>query len=167
MLRDVNHLTSYSILRQIRFWMPVVAMMSLIFIGSTDWLSGGNTGRILVPLIRFFLPFADDATVDLLRFLIRKMAHLTEYAILTTFIWRALTFGSIHSGTIPWTRRRAILSWLIATAYAASDEFHQSFHPSRVGSPVDVLIDSCGAASALMLIYLASRLRAQRSRNPS
>lgn len=165
MMREVNHLSYTSILRLIRFWLPVVAIMALIFIGSTDWLSGGNTGKILVPIIRFFLPFADEATVQLLRFVIRKMAHLSEYAILATFIWRALAYGTIQSQTIVWTGRRAILTWVIATAYAASDEFHQSFHPSRVGSPVDVLIDSCGAASALIVIYLISRFHSHRSQN--
>ena len=36
-------------------------------------------------------------------------------------------------------------------AYAISDEVHQHFVPGRVGSPVDVLIDSVGVAVGVLL----------------
>jgi VanZ family protein len=44
---------------------------------------------------------------------------------------------------------------LASAVFAVSDEFHQSFVASRTASPVDVLIDICGALIALALCSLA------------
>ena len=70
--------------------------------------------------------------------ILRKCAHATEYAILAILL------------------RRAFLAELpalaLAVAYAATDEFHQTFVEGRHGSPIDVLIDSAGAALVLLRI---------------
>lgn len=139
-----------------KYWGPVVAFMALIFVGSTDWLSGNSTGRFLVPLIKFFLPAADESLVNGIRLVIRKIGHLTEYAILAMLLWRALTFSGqpVGAGRVGWSPRIAFLAWLSASLYAVSDEFHQSFVPSRVGSPVDVIIDSAGAGIAIIILFI-------------
>src|ERR671924_483501 len=69
----------------------------------------------------------------------RKLIHFGEYALLCFLWWRALA-----SVTTP--RRAALLAFLIASGYAATDELHQSFVEGRHGTPVDWLIDSAGAA---------------------
>src|ERR687889_2254511 len=57
---------------------------------------------------------------------LRKLAHMTEYGLLW-FLWlRAL------GGRRPW------VAALIAIAYAATDELHQTTVDGRHGSPVDV-----------------------------
>ncbi len=147
-------------------WTPVAVFMALIFIGSTDLLSGQSTGRFLIPLIKFFLPTADDSTISMIRLLIRKAGHITEYAVLTALIWQAMTFGRASGApTKLWEPRRAFLAWTLSTAYAASDEFHQSFVPSRVASPVDVIIDSAGALLALVVIFLVCRYLPKKCQN--
>jgi VanZ family protein len=146
-------------------WTPVAVFMALIFIGSTDLLSGQSTGRFLIPLIKFFLPVADDSTVSMIRFLIRKAGHVTEYAVLTALIWQAMTFGRASAPARLWEPKRAFLAWTLSTAYAASDEFHQSFVPSRGASPVDVLIDSAGALLALVVIFLVCRYLPKKWQN--
>jgi VanZ family protein len=84
---------------------------------------------------------------------LRKLAHFTEYAVLTMLWWRAL--HGLGAGF------RAALGGALAISlgYAITDEFHQTFVDGRHGSPVDVLIDSAGMASAAALILLW-RLRA-------
>ena len=67
---------------------------------------------------------------------LRKAAHMTEYAILAALLRRA-------TGSSPW-------AFALAVAYAASDEFHQTFVRGRHGSPVDVGIDAIGVAIGLM-----------------
>jgi VanZ family protein len=53
-----------------------------------------------------------------------------------------------------------VWSWVLTAAYAATDEFHQSFTSGRHPSPVDVAIDSVGAL--LFLLALALWLRGRR-----
>ena len=67
--------------------------------------------------------------------IIKKGAHVTEYAVLGWLVQRALG-----------QRRAWWLSWLVAVAYAATDEFHQSFVPGRRPAAADVMIDAVGAA---------------------
>jgi VanZ family protein len=43
------------------------------------------------------------------------------------------------------------LAWLAAAIFAVTDEFHQSFVPSRTASPIDVMIDICGAMIGLAI----------------
>ena len=53
--------------------------------------------------------------------------------------------------------RAALVALLLSSAYAATDELHQSFVEGRHGTPVDWMIDTAGAA--LMALLLRSRLR--------
>ena len=96
----------------------------------------------------FFLsaqPSSGSHTV--LEWILRKLAHVTEYAVLTLCWWRALS-GLRVSGT---NRRRVLLAVCLALAYSASDEFHQTFVSGRHGTPVDVLIDSVGITIAAVI----------------
>jgi len=76
--------------------------------------------------------------------ILRKLAHMTEFGLLWALWLRAL--------------RRPVAALAITLAYAATDEFHQSFVENRHPAARDVVIDACGAAAALLLIwYLRSR----------
>lgn len=144
--------------RFVRYWMPSIIWMALIFLGSTDILSAEHTSRFLVPFLRWIDPQISLATLNAIQFGIRKLGHLTEYAILAMLLWRAL-----RSGT-GWQMKMSILFLIAALAcaiFAASDEFHQSFVPSRTSSPVDVMIDICGALVGLEIcLAFARRKRA-------
>jgi VanZ family protein len=61
-------------------------------------------------------------------------------------------------------RRPVLTAALISLAYAATDEYHQSFVESRHGTPVDVLIDAVGIALAVLLMRIAPRHPAPRAR---
>ncbi len=88
--------------------------------------------------------------------LLRKLAHVTEYAVLTLCWWRAFR------GLATRDNRVAIaLAVAVALAYSGSDEFHQTFVSGRHGTPVDVLIDAIGMAIAGMV---ATRAYARRRR---
>jgi hypothetical protein len=73
---------------------------------------------------------------------LRKVAHAAEFAVLGVLLLRAV--------------QRPTLAFLLASAYAVSDEIHQTFVPGRLGSPLDVLIDMSGVAVG---IAVALRLR--------
>ncbi len=140
----------------IKAWGPVAFWVALMFFGSSDWMSADHTSRYLTPLLHWLNPDISPATVARVHLLVRKAAHVTEYAILTALLFRALRW-SIEN---PWWRAAAAL--VPALVIAPLDEFHQSFIASRTGSPIDVLIDYSGAIVGLLisrLIYLALKRR--------
>ena len=137
--------------RFLRHWLPVLVWMVLIFVGSTDLMSAEQTSRIIAPLLRWLKPNISVEAIAQVQFFVRKGAHLSEYAILALLLWRALRI------TVP-QANMSILAGIVLLAsavFAVSDEFHQSFVASRTASPVDVLIDICGALIALALCSLA------------
>ena len=132
--------------------------MSLIFGFSTQAGSTRHTSRIIGPLLRWINPNVTDATINQVQYVIRKGAHMAEYAILAALLWRARR-QPVRGDTRPWHWSEAILALGLAFAFAASDEFHQTFVPSREGRVGDVFIDSAGAALGVGAIWLFGRWR--------
>jgi len=80
-----------------------------------------------------------------IHFIIRKTAHVIEYAVLAGLWWRALGGGWAALG--------------LALLTASLDELRQSFTPGRTGSLYDVCLD-CAAAGAALLLMAVRRRRA-------
>lgn len=80
-------------------------------------------------------------------FILRKIAHISEYFILTMFIYRA--FRNSFRLTTVW-----LLVWpvCISFGYAITDEFHQTFIATRSGNSTDVVIDAAGIALLYILL---------------
>jgi VanZ family protein len=110
-------------------WLPPLVWMAIIFTFSTRH-GGGH------------LPAAEIA--------LRKLAHVTEYLILTLLLLRALSRSGVALA-LP-------VAIVAALAYASSDEWHQSFVPGRTATPRDVAIDGIGIALAA-LAATRTRLR--------
>jgi VanZ family protein len=143
-----------------RWWWPAIAMMAIIFIGSTDLGAMSHQSRLLLPLLRWF-GFGETAIHGII-LAIRKLAHLTEYALLAIFVWRAWMLRPVFRPPVAWHWSEALLPFLICVGYALLDEFHQSFVPSRGASIWDVLIDVCGAVIGLALLWRWHRARLAR-----
>jgi VanZ family protein len=145
--------------RFVGYWMPVIAWLLLIFGGSTDFFSAEHTSRFLVPFLLWLNPHISPGAVEALQSVIRKLGHLTEYAVLAMLLWRALRGGT------NWRAKITILfigTWFACAIFAASDEFHQSFVPSRTASPIDVMIDIAGALLGLAICSMFARRRRLR-----
>lgn len=139
----------------IKYWFPVLLWLALIFVGSTDLMSAEHTSRIIGPFLRWFNPEVSAETIARVQFFVRKIGHLSEYAVLAILIWRAFRRGSSWHMKLSILFVRALFGCGIL---AATDEFHQSFVPSRTSSAVDVMIDICGALLGLTIcIAVASR----------
>jgi VanZ family protein len=122
-----------SLNRGMGLWLPPVALMAVIFVLSSqpDLTSGLGTFDHIG----------------------RKVVHFAEYALLCFLLWRPLA-------TLVDPRRAAIVALLVASAYAATDEWHQTFVEGRSGTPFDWLIDTAGASlAALRLRALELRRR--------
>jgi VanZ family protein len=119
--------------------------MALMFFGSTDLMSAEQTSRFLTPFLRWLDPNISPATIAQVHLLVRKAAHVMEYAILTGLLFRALR--SQITGF--WVR--ATVAFVPALLFACVDEYHQSFVPSRTSSLGDVCIDCLGAILGILV----------------
>lgn len=80
-------------------------------------------------------------------FILRKLAHISEYAVLTFLLIRAFSQYQLS------TKKILFFSIILAVLYAFSDEYHQSFISKRTGAFQDILIDSIG----IFLVWLKKR----------
>lgn len=139
-------------------WLPVLVWMSVIFSASSDGMSFHRSSRIIGPLVRWLFPQLSDEAVHAIVVGARKCAHVAEYAVLALLLWRALRKPPAP-GVPRWQWPATGLALVLVALYAASDEFHQAFVPSRQGSVRDVLLDTAGAAAALLCLWGYGRLR--------
>jgi VanZ family protein len=142
---------------QSRVWRygPLLLWMAFIFFASTAQLSASNTSRIIRPLLIWLFPDISQESLAFVHFIVRKLAHLTEYAILGLLAARAFTTSS-RDGL---RRRWFVYAGLLVIIYALSDELHQRFVPARTGSIYDSLIDITGGYIALSLLYAWRRVK--------
>jgi hypothetical protein len=123
----------------------VLAWVALVSWASTGTWSADQTSQIIVPWLRRLFPHMSLDTALWLHTIIRKSAHVTEYAIFALLAARALVTSSrrwLSRAWLPW-------SVLLVVAMAAVDEYHQSFVPGRTAAVGDVALDICGGLAAL------------------
>ena len=135
-----------------------VAWMCLIFSFSnqpateSSKVSGGLCHRMVERVNdTFHLDMTEKQQLDMaekIEYPVRKAAHMTEYAIL------GLLSFAFYNGFAALKKRNYLYALFTAAIYAATDEFHQYFIPGRSAEVRDVLIDTAGAAIALLLLYL-------------
>lgn len=96
--------------------------------------------------------FAD--MVELMHTPVRKVAHMTEYAILCIllFVPMKMTIKNKEVG------RLLLIAFIICVLYAAFDEIHQLFVDGRSGRFSDVIIDSIGASFGLGVVFCINKL---------
>jgi len=140
----------------LRYWLPILLWMAIIFAGSSDLMSAEHTSRIIVPFLRWLFPTIPPITLIRAEFFIRKAGHVSEYAVLAVLLYRAVVHTVFQSRRV----LSAAVVLLLCGAYAATDEFHQSFVPSRSASVRDVMIDLCGATLAVLLYWSVATRRA-------
>lgn len=111
---------------------------------------GMTIGKMSVP---DFSKLSKEEQIDYakkIEFPVRKMAHATEYAILGCLLTNLCLSLSM--------KKASMWSWLMGSAYAATDEFHQLFVPGRSGQITDVMIDSVGCLIGCLVTCLILHL---------
>lgn len=142
-----------------RYWWPSVLWMVIVFLFSTDLFAAPKTESVFQEILRWLFPWISEPTVGLIHNTARKCAHVFSYAILSWFCVMGLKKS--FRVTDSWTWKTGIQAIALTVMYAALDECHQSFVPSRTGSIVDVGWDALGAVLAQVIIQ---RLDTRRSR---
>ena len=138
-----------------RLWRygPLILWMLFISFASTAEFSAVNTSTILRPLVLWFVPTLSEAQVAAIHFLLRKLGHFTEYAVLAFLARRAFITSSrtlLRQHWFQWAL------WLVVI-YGLLDEFHQSFVPSRTASVYDSAVDVAGGLTVLLLFKLRDK----------
>lgn len=116
----------------------------------------GFISRLLPPLVLMALIFylshqpSLGTGLGVWDLILRKGAHITAFGLLCLLWYRALGPG------------RLVAAVAITLAYAATDEYHQTFVEGRHGTPVDWLIDAVGVVIAVALIRRHQQRRPRR-----
>jgi VanZ family protein len=128
---------------------------------STSDYGAWLTGWLLAEAFRLLGIQLSPATFQTVHLLVRKLAHLTEYAILAL-----LLYGSLGGGRdFGWSWRRAAGCTLLPAIYSLTDEFHQWFVPGRSASLRDSALDTAGAILAMAGVYVFTRVSRGRASN--
>lgn len=114
--------------RVARYWLPVTIWALIIFL-----LSARATN-----------PVSEIYWRD---FVVKKSAHVLEYAILTTLLYRALKESGVEK------KEAGVYSIILAVLYGVSDELHQSFTPGRDPKARDVFFDTIGSIVAIYALW--------------
>ena len=146
----------------LKYWLPLLIWVGVIFLGSTSLMSAEHTSRLIVPILLWLKPGMSPKAIWIILVIMRKCAHVSEYAILALLLWRALRSGSTLFTKLPMLFGAVLLACAV---FAASDEFHQSFVKSRTPSVGDVLLDVVGALFGLLICASFARRHPKKARS--
>lgn len=111
-----------------RFWLPVLIWLGVIFAFSS-------------------YPTGTATEIIWWDFIIKKTAHVVEYAILSLLFYRAFINSGVNK------KKAGILAIFISVSYGLSDEYHQSFTPGRTPKLRDVGFDTIGAIGIIYIVW--------------
>jgi VanZ family protein len=137
----------------LKAWIAAILWLIVISIESTAYLSAQNTSHILYPLLHFLFGMGHER-FEHWHFFMRKGGHVFGYGLLSILLFRAWRETLPALGNPRWTFRWAAIAVLGTALVASLDEWHQSFIPSRTGTPRDVALDTCAGIAAQMLVFL-------------
>jgi VanZ family protein len=140
----------------LKAWIAAILWLIVIAIESTQYLSAHNTSRFLFPLLHYLFGLTRQQ-FEPVHFFMRKGGHVFGYGLLSILLFRAWRETLPVLGNPKWTLHWASVAVLGTALVASLDEWHQSFLPSRTGTPRDVLLDSCAGIAAQVLVFLWMR----------
>ena len=140
-----------------RQWWAALAVWTAVVLGfSGDGFSAESTTRVLEPVLRWLLPGLSGEAHHFLLLLVRKGAHVFEYAVLAGLAHRALAEP-------PAWWRSAGFAMALVIAVAVVDETRQFFAANRTGTIRDVYVDALGGMVGLLVLAgLRKRREAKR-----
>jgi VanZ family protein len=138
-------------------WTPVAIAIAVICVESTGTMSAEHTSRFLRPLFEKFFGPISDSTWDAFHHYLRKSGHFVGYGTVGFTFLRAWLHTLARRGVSTlsaWRLESSILAVLSTAIVASGDEYHQTFLPGRTGTPDDVLLDTIGACTMCLLVWI-------------
>jgi len=127
---------------------------------STNLGSSEHTFSLLYPLFHYLFGVT-HARYEVWNHAMRKTGHCVGYSVLTLLLFRAWRATVPVPRLVRWALPWATISFLMTALVASLDEWHQSYLPSRTGRWQDVVLDSCAALTAQVILWVILRRRPQ------
>lgn len=110
-----------------------------------------------------FLAGVTGLEEGLVSFIVRKGAHFLEHLVLGISLFWTVRDLRMKHGRVPdgLAGRAVLVPWVVGTMYAVTDEVHQYFVPGRSCELRDVLIDACGVAAGVAIVWYWRRRKAE------
>lgn len=122
----------------------IIIWAVLVFYLSSQ--TGGDSSGVSRMVVELFTK--DENIINIVEPYIRKIAHFSEYAL------GGILFMLLFN-TYEWSDKRKLITTIsLGIWYAATDEIHQLMVPGRVGSFVDVYIDTLGFSTGVCTMML-------------
>ncbi|BCS82192.1 VanZ family protein [Anaerocellum diazotrophicum] len=136
-------------------WALVFAWMTVIFCfsaqeGAISHQKSFSIAMFVEKFIEFFTgrDLVNSYNRKNFELLIRKLAHVTEYLILSMLFYKAFFECNKNS------KKSFILTIIFSVVYAISDEVHQIFVSGRGPSAIDVMIDMVGTIGYFLIVKI-------------
>ena len=139
-------------------WVVTAAWAGNITLLSTGAYSASVTARLLAQIFLTLHIHLTPQTFEIIHFLVRKLAHCSEYAIFGLLLYHS--FEPRHAEG--WNARSAFAALVVAGLFSLTDEYHQKFVPGRGASLADCGLDTAGALLGIALFYAGTRLHVRR-----
>lgn len=142
--------------RKIISWSLLIIWMTFIYYMSNQpaIVSDNQSESVIVLLSKIGIDIS-SIFGQLANFIIRKSAHFIEYMILALLVFNVLIMYFDINNVI-------IIGILFVFIYACSDEIHQLFVPGREGAIRDVIIDTCGGTTLLLIKMLSIKIKSNK-----
>jgi VanZ family protein len=132
-------------------WIYVIVWAVIIFLfSSQNGSSSNNNNRFIIYILNLIGFNLDSLLGNMSNFIVRKLGHFSEYFIFYYLLYNALIEDVKH-------KKALILSFIIMSLYACTDEIHQAFMPGRGPAVRDVLVDMGGGTACLILKLLRKK----------
>ena len=129
--------------KKVLSWVLLISWLLIIFLFSNQ--TGSESASVSNGILKIIEDITHiPLTSNVASFVIRKLAHFMEYAIL------GILCANLLKNYQKLTIKNLIWIFLCCALYAASDEFHQMFVGGRAPRLLDVAIDSCGSPVGIL-----------------
>lgn len=137
--------------KKVILWILTLAWAGVIFFFSSQSgdesasLSGGITQAVVRIFVKGYDALSPDRQLEIMdtaSFIVRKLAHFTEYAVLGFLLYNL-------AGC--YVKRKRSTAFALGALYAVTDEVHQMFSEGRSPQLRDVCIDSAGVLAGVFL----------------
>mgnify|MGYP001061325517 FL=1 len=151
--------------KKLILWILIFIWMITIFMFSAqngDESSELSQGFLRTFILRFTPDNISEDIVNMMEYIIRKCAHMTEYAVFGILVFYQIKLYRLFEKE--WNR--IVMAVICVMIYASTDEIHQLFVGGRSGRFTDVLIDTAGGfIGILAAAFIAARHQGKNGGN--
>lgn len=141
--------------KRIAWGMLLVWMGIIFFMSHQPGEVSSSQSELVLKIFSFFGIELNQYFGELATFIVRKIAHFSEYLILFLFAYNVSKFYFT-------SKKARLYSLIFVFLYASTDEFHQYFIPGRNMAFKDVLIDTSGGIIGYFIMNIIEVVKSKK-----